>query len=100
MEKHFQIFLQIWNQYNYALPLQCPEYDHAKKIIDKIEQQNYHFLDDKIFLQGIVSDLSRIVYYYKYDDRFGYDYDEDNPYIVDQELNSCFQIRLYLQSLL
>ena len=97
MEEHFQTLLTIWDDYYSVLPFRWKyESEQGQKIIDKIKQFNYHFVDEKVFFKGMIDDISRVVYSYKYDDRFCYTYDEDNPYIYDKQLNSCYRIKLYL----
>ena len=110
MEEHFNTFIQIWNDYSGMLT-NWYEVDVGCKIITKIKQNNYDFVNDnktKEILIGIIYDMSRILYYNKYKDNYDFNKDEDEDKFqdedyfkntLDKETNSCYQIKLYLEKL-
>ena len=111
MEEQFNTFSQIW--YDYYCQLQVTEYhlDVGCKIITKIKEKNYDFVKDyntKKTLIGIISDITRMLYYYKrkdddnfdeYEDFDDDDYEDYFKNTLDKETNSCYQIKLYLEKL-
>jgi ribosomal protein S15P/S13E len=106
MEEHFNTFSQIWYDYYCQLPVTEYELDIGCKIITKIKENNYDFVKDnntKKTLIGIISDLMRMLYYYKRKDDEYEDIDEDNYEIYNKNpLNknsfACYQIMLYLEN--
>jgi len=110
MEEHFNTFSQIWYDYFCQLPVTDYELDLGCKIISNIKKNNYDFVKDnntKKTLIGIISDLTRMLYYYKRKDDDNYDkyedFDEENYDIynknpLNKESFACYQIMLYLEN--
>jgi hypothetical protein len=97
MEKQYQIFLSIWNKYYHLFQNEF-ELDMGHQIIQKIKQNNYHFVEEKCYFHEMVSLFSIIIYGYKYNnDEYFEKYDKENPYLADIELNCCYRLKKYLQ---
>ena len=71
--------------------------------LGKTHGQNKEFWLDKesdkklvFMIRNYKESIPRQIDGYKFDDRFCYTYDEDNPYIYDKQWNSCYRIKLYL----
>ena len=74
------------------------ELEIGHKIIQKIKQKNYHFDEEKCYFHEMVSLFSIIIHSYKYNNEEYFDkYDQENPYLVDIELNCCYRLKKYLQ---
>ena len=111
MEEQFNTFSQIWYDYYCQLPVTEYHLDVGCKIITKIKEKNYDFVKDyntKKTLIGIISDITRMLYYYKrkdddnfdeYEDFDDDDYEMYNKNPLNKESNACYQIILYLEKL-
>lgn len=111
METQFKLFENIWMNYFTLLPMKAYEYDGFLNIIEKIKQNEYDFLQDKVNFIDLTLIMSHVIYHHKYtneqytnnnyneqyDDTNYEQYDVNNNYEHDKELNCCYIIREYLK---
>lgn len=105
MESYLKLFNKIWLDYCNILHIECYEFDKYMKIISKIRKNDPDFSNCKIEFIDLIEIMSIAIYKYKYENKnicydekcFDEDYDENNSYENDTELNCCYNIKTYLK---
>jgi hypothetical protein len=98
MEVNLKLFDQIWLNYFYKLPVNEYEYEKYINIIHKIRKNQTDFSEEKTVFIDLIETISLTIYKRKYKNITHKDYDENNNYENDKELNCCYKIKSYLKS--
>jgi hypothetical protein len=104
METQYKEFVKIFYKYFSVLPARhCSELDDWCDIYQNLKAKRYDFIKDikkrEIFINMTEQIPSMIFHRNKYDKNDTVDFDENNSYSFDAELNCCYKIKLYLNSI-
>lgn len=100
MEQDLKLFEKIWLDYHNILPVNIIKYDKYYRIINKIRKNDFDFSICKNDFIDLIEIISFIIYNYNYTDEYDKDYDENNNYENDKELNCCYNIKTYIKTIL
>lgn len=100
LKSNLRLFEKIWNNYNISIPYNDYEFDMYMKIIRKIRQNDYDFIDCKNTFIELLDETALTIYYIKYSD-LDTSEEEFNPenFNHDLEINCCNNIKKILNSL-
>jgi hypothetical protein len=102
MESQFKKFNDIWLNYS-NISISTPhDFNKYILIIYQIEKNNFNFSEYKNDFINLIEILSTAILCFKYNYNYfiddDVDYDENNNYEFDEELNCCYKIKKYLNS--
>ena len=101
MEVQFKKFNEIWLNYSDITIPTPQDFDKYILIIYQIRKNNFDFTEYKNDFINLIEILSTTILCYKYNTNYCDDtneYDENNSYEYDEELNCCYNIKNYLNS--
>ncbi len=101
MEVQFKKFNEIWLNYS-NISISTPhDFDKYILIIYQIRKNNFDFSEYKNDFINLIEILSTTILCYKHNSNNCdniIDYDENDNYEYDEELNCCYNIKKYLNS--